>query len=203
MDFKRNEDVLRCRPAIIKLIIDSSFILVPLALFQVGLLFVARKLTLEDSYALQVFNWLYRLFCCLVGLEMVRRYFDQQLIMGHTRVLQLKGIVAWRAVKVSLRYADVREIHVTQTICGRIFGYGDISVGTAASGEYEIVLIGFANPQRIAHLLDELRKGSDSSSRAGGNTLLDGEPEGDLPKVIVPPFRSDAAKDKAPTHSID
>ena len=52
----------------------------------------------------------------------------------------------------------MRAVNLKQGVWQRIFGIGDIEIGTAASAGTEIRIAGIANPSEIVKKINSLRK---------------------------------------------
>lgn len=65
------------------------------------------------------------------------------------------GIVSRRSTQV--RVADIRGMSVQQSIMERILGVGHVTIGTAATGDAEIVMRGVRDPSGIVATIDGLR----------------------------------------------
>lgn len=63
------------------------------------------------------------------------RYLNQEFILTNRRVLQVEGVVNKRATDSSLE--KINDAVLTQSIFGRIFGFGDLDVLTAAEAGIE------------------------------------------------------------------
>ena len=65
------------------------------------------------------------------------------------------GIISRNSTQV--RIADIRGMSVRQSLLGRLIGIGDVTIGTAATGDAEIVMRGVRNPAGIVSAIDGLR----------------------------------------------
>ena len=99
---------------------------------------------------------IYKVSLVLYFLELVRRYYDQLFILGKHRALQISGLFSLRYLKRAITYADIRETMVRQTVMGRIFNYGTLEFGTAASDDYEAVFEEISNPLKVSHLVQDI-----------------------------------------------
>ena len=52
---------------------------------------------------------------------------------------------------------DMRGASMSQGMLQRLFGLGNVAIGTAATGGTEIMMIGVAGPQEIVDLVNSLR----------------------------------------------
>lgn len=65
------------------------------------------------------------------------------------------GIIARNISQV--RIADIRGMTISQSIIGRMLNYGNVIIGTAATGEAEIIMRGVSSPASIIAEIDSLR----------------------------------------------
>ena len=98
----------------------------------------------------------YRLICGMLLLEILRRYFDELYIFGHSRVIHYKGRLSFRTRKTSICYADIREVSVQQTLLGRLLNYGTLVLGTAANDMVQMELRDLSHPHKLADLAAKL-----------------------------------------------
>ncbi len=107
--------------------------------------------------------------------EIVRRYHNDLYIFELHRLTHLEGRLSLSYKVPVITYVDVRAITVFQDIFGRIFDYGEVSIGTAAKDGDELVISGVRDPVGLARIVDEFRnysksladQGSDAKSAAG------------------------------------
>lgn len=93
----------------------------------------------------------------VILLEILRRLHNDLYIFSLHRLTHLRGRFSLSYNVPVVKYADIRAINVIQDFWGRIFNYGDISVGTAAHEGNEIFMSGVKEPEKLAMLLDNLR----------------------------------------------
>lgn len=93
----------------------------------------------------------------LTLVEIVRKYHDDLYIFLDQRILHHDGRLSLSYNVPAVRYSDIRAITVYQDIFGRLLGYGNIAVGTAAQEGAELTLEGVREPKELARLLDDLR----------------------------------------------
>ena len=65
------------------------------------------------------------------------------------------GLVSRSVVQV--RVADIRGMSFRQGLLGRIFGYGDVVIGTAATADAELVMRSVSSPAALVDEIDALR----------------------------------------------
>ncbi len=84
--------------------------------------------------------------------------YDLSYSLDDEGVTSVKGVLSLFKHKSSVRYEDIRSLEVTQTIMGRILGFGTVEIGTAASAGIEIIMEGVAAP---LDLLKQIESGRD------------------------------------------
>lgn len=83
--------------------------------------------------------------------------YDLSYSMDGEGITSVKGVLSLFRHKSSVRYEDIRSLEVTQSIMGRILGYGDVEIGTAASAGIEITLEGVINPLSLIKRIEGAR----------------------------------------------
>ena len=87
--------------------------------------------------------------------------FDERFTIKEDKVALEHGILHKKSTQMSIR--QIRTIKVEQKIWQRILNIGDIFIGSAATGDYEIIAHGIINPHNIKENLQ--RNKSDSSQK--------------------------------------
>src|SRR4029079_8223320 len=59
-----------------------------------------------------------------------RRWRSREFVVTTRRVLQMEGVVNKRVIDSSLE--KINDAILTQSLCGRMFGYGDLEIVTAS-----------------------------------------------------------------------
>lgn len=59
--------------------------------------------------------------------------------------------------RVETTFSKVTDVTTTQTLLGRLLGYGDIRVNTAGSNDVAVAFTGVAEPQRVKAVIDQTR----------------------------------------------
>ncbi len=67
------------------------------------------------------------------------------------RIVVRRGIIAKRVNEIEIK--DMRFINSTQNIWQRLLGYGDVIVGSAATGGLEIVIKNIVEPEKMKDLI--------------------------------------------------
>lgn len=72
------------------------------------------------------------------------------------RIIVSRGLFS--KVRNEIWIKDMRGVNLVQSFWQRILGIGNIAIGTAATAETEIYLIGIANPNEVIGKINSLRK---------------------------------------------
>ena len=67
------------------------------------------------------------------------------------------GRLSMKQSVIRVRYEDIRAIDINQTLLERMLDIGTVDIGTAASGESEVYMIGIEAPYEIKDMLDRER----------------------------------------------
>lgn len=76
-------------------------------------------------------------------------------MVGAECISEVYGIIAKR--RRTTRLAHIRRVGVTQSVLGRVLGYGNVQFYSAGSGDVDVTFRGVRNPQA---LMDSLQHGS-------------------------------------------
>lgn len=90
-------------------------------------------------------------------LEGLRRYYNDVFILGERRVAHHGGRLWIKLHSVNVKYIDIRELEIKQSIFGRIFDFGTVLVNTASKSESEVQLINIHHPEKYMNLINERR----------------------------------------------
>lgn len=71
------------------------------------------------------------------------------------RIKTKQGVLANKVDEIEISH--IRNVSIKQNFDARIFGYGDILLGTAGTAGYEIILRNIGHPQEIVTLIKQLR----------------------------------------------
>jgi uncharacterized membrane protein YdbT with pleckstrin-like domain len=105
-------------------------------------------------------DYAFRLFAVVpivLLLELIRKYNDDVYVFERDRVIHHDGVLSFTYNVPAIRYFDIRAVQVKQGIVGRILGYGDIELSTAAQDRAEVILQGVAAPRSLAAFIEEMR----------------------------------------------
>ena len=144
------------------------------AVMVLALIVIAVRLAgMEQGIASTAGGWIVKglaVFPALVGLEIIRRYFNDVYIVGRDKITHYRGRISLKFATPSVRNIDLRAITVNQGLLGRIFDYGDVALATAAQEGPEIIFIGIRAPHELAKLIDDLRQKSQRASFESATT---------------------------------
>ena len=146
-----------------------TFVGMVISLFGIAL----RLSALERSVGVIPWETLVKVLAvapALVGLEIVRRYYNDVYIVGRDKVTHYRGRISLKFATPSVRNIDLRAITVNQGLLGRIVDFGDVALATAAQEGPEIIFGGVRAPHELAKLIDDLRQKSQRASFESATT---------------------------------
>ena len=119
------------------------------------------------------------------------RYLNQEYVLTNRRVIEVAGVVNKRSTDSSLE--KINDAILTQSIFGRMFGFGDLEVLTASEAGIErfrmiVNPIGFKKAMMDAKM--EYERDMAGGFRAPGPPIRDGAGAADPPPPDPPPPRS-------------
>jgi len=85
------------------------------------------------------------------------KIFDVRYLLDDIGVEATEGILRWRKRVTRLNFTDIRSLETDQSLLGRFFDFGNLEIGTAASGDVEITLSGIGSPKSLQRLIQEQR----------------------------------------------
>jgi uncharacterized membrane protein YdbT with pleckstrin-like domain len=103
---------------------------------QLPLAWLAPAAALLEALA-RIYNVSYRL--------------DQRGVEAHI------GVVSVCQSIIRIRFEDIRSIESRQSLIGRMLDFGSVELGTASSGDVEVVLEGVDNPREVREYLQTER----------------------------------------------
>ena len=71
------------------------------------------------------------------------------------RVIVKRGLISKSQREIWIK--DMRGANLVQNVWQRILNIGDVSIGTAATAETEICLVGISSPQKVVDQINALR----------------------------------------------
>ncbi len=139
------------RPSLIAIAIQ----LLPLTLTLIGAYLILGWLEsyLLADYAAGLQHIQYIWYCFLrvvIVLEIVRRYYNSILIFSEHDMLYLSGRCSLQLHTSRIKYSDIREVRVEQSLLGRFLHFGDLLIGTASTSGYEGKFKYLPGPKRLA-----------------------------------------------------
>lgn len=139
--------------------------------FLTGFVAIWLVYKLNFQFDLPALRWL-GFLPGVVFLEIVRQYYNDLYVLGMHQITNYHGRISFSYNVPVVKYVHLRSISVKQSILGRIIGYGDILMETAAHEGSELRIHGVADPVHLATLLEELRN---RSRRTTDTDLADSE----------------------------
>ena len=76
-------------------------------------------------------------------------------LITNRRIVVTRGLIAKDQNEIWIK--DIRGATLIQSAWQRILGIGDISIGTAATAEAEIRMVGIKQPQAVVNKINQLR----------------------------------------------
>ena len=107
------------------------------------------------------FYWAGTLGILFIGAKVMLDRFDERFTMKEDKVAVEHGLLHKKSTEMGVR--QIRTIQVDQKLWQRIFNIGDISIGSAATRDYEIVAHGINNPHSVKEKLQSFK--SDASEK--------------------------------------
>lgn len=96
-------------------------------------------------------------FCLIIILlEIVRRVYDTKYQVTDEHIIEERGLLNILYQKNTINIEDIKDIKVWQTLLGRIFNFGTVTIGTAAESFEEIVFDGVKNPTKLSKFIKNL-----------------------------------------------
>ena len=154
----KEDVILNCHPSLKNYMGFSALGFLSFAVCFVGLLWLA--LFGKDFSRLQVFVTLGALaVIVLFGVALLldvwfKTHFIRYRITNR-RIVVTKGLIAKDQNEIWIK--DMRGATLVQNAWQRILDIGDISIGTAATAEAEIRLVGIPRPQAVVNKINQLR----------------------------------------------
>ncbi len=123
-----------------------------ICLFILGFFFNYQLKALLPLKVYQFFN-----FCLIIILlEIVRRVYDTKYQVTDEHIIEERGLLNILYQKNTINIEDIKDIKVWQTLLGRIFNFGTVTIGTAAESFEEIVFDGVKNPTKLSKFIKNL-----------------------------------------------
>jgi uncharacterized membrane protein YdbT with pleckstrin-like domain len=143
--------------------VDPAFTVIRGPLFSIG----------GVTYYLYL-PWLIFLPGFFLGKALINIY-DADYVIDARGIEAKIGLVSLSLRQPRLRFEDIRGVEPFQTIWARIFGIGDLDIGSAMKEEVEITMRGIANPRavqlfisgEIERSLKRITQSAESAAKAG------------------------------------
>lgn len=90
------------------------------------------------------------IFLCLIILVNIYNY---KYVLGDDVLQCTEGILALNMTTQKIKYRDVKLVETKQNILGRILGFGDVLVGSAATSQIEVTLRNVADPELVKEFI--------------------------------------------------
>ena len=94
----------------------------------------------------------------LIFLELVRKYNNDLYTFTLHTLTRYSGRLSLNFSVPNIRFIDIRAVIVHQSIWGRIFGYGDVELDTAAQEKTELYIEAIADPESLSNLIEAFRQ---------------------------------------------
>jgi uncharacterized membrane protein YdbT with pleckstrin-like domain len=104
-------------------------------------------------FALPLF-WL--LPVCGAG-NIIFRIYNVRYVIDSRGIEAKVGILAMNQRITRVRFEDIRSVETEQTMLERILNIGDVEIGTAATGDIEIIFQGIAAPTEVQDMIQSER----------------------------------------------
>lgn len=146
------------RPSLVAL----TFQLIPYLLVILALYYILGVLDSKFPESIfdpifAVYRSIFHIARVLLLLELIRRYYNDLYVFGASRVAHRMGRISTNYRIASVKYRDIREIEVSQSILGRMLRFGDIQISTASTDTAEIELKNVALPRKITQWIYNIR----------------------------------------------
>lgn len=83
----------------------------------------------------------------------VLRIYNVRYVIDSRGLESRVGILGFQQRVVRVRFTDIRSAEIEQTILGRMLNIGDVEVGTAGTGDLEIVFAGVSAPNEVQDMI--------------------------------------------------
>ena len=109
-----------------------------------------EKIIMEGEFALAD-NWLaLTLSLGLLYLPIYHYQKTNEIAVTNNRIIGKSGIISRDTIDISLK--SIESVDVSQTILGRIFGYGDVSI--TGSGGIKRNIVGIKEPEKLKQAIN-------------------------------------------------
>ncbi len=131
----------------------------PSIIAQIPTLFIGCCLCFFGFIGLCFLDVLFSPFIFLAGLftlaKPILAHYSVEYTLTNKKISLNKGIVSKN--ETSVKIADIKAVNVKRSFCDNIIGCGTISIGSAATGNLEIVIPSVPNFNMLKEEIDKLR----------------------------------------------
>lgn len=106
-------------------------------------------------------------FSIFFALLAIVNIYNYKYILFEDFIQATEGILSLNMVLNKIKYQDIRLVETQKSILGRIINFGDVLIGSAATGTLEVVLRGVSNPDLIKDFV--LKKASQKRAQIKHN----------------------------------
>jgi len=110
----------------------------------------------KDLYFSLPILWFFMPF--LVLLYAIYSIYNVKYAIDNNGVEARVGVLSLNLKASKIRYEDIRNVNIRQTILERFLDIGDVEISTAATGSIELILSGVAAPDEIQDMLQRERE---------------------------------------------
>ncbi len=98
-----------------------------------------------------------RFLRAMLLLELARRYYNNIYSFSKRRIAAHYGRLSTNYRVSNIRFTDIREIRVEQSLLGRLFHFGTIQIGTASTDQFEVELRNINLPSELLKVINHQR----------------------------------------------
>jgi len=146
------QEELRLHPSFTAICVQllPFFFLLSLALSIIFLIHTNTGAHLMSDNTIRMCRQGVRMVFFIFAIEALRRYFNDLYRFNSARIIHHHGRLSLNYHVSSLKYDDIRETLVEQSIIGRLLGYGHVNIATASTSDFEIELRYVSNPKALS-----------------------------------------------------
>ena len=114
-------------------------------------------LFIQINFEMDSYSRIIGLIPFLILIELLRMYYNDLYILGDDTLTRKQGRFSLNFRVPTVKYIDIRGIRITQSIWGRLFGYGDIEIGTSAQDGAELIIENVDNPAELVQIIESFK----------------------------------------------
>ena len=151
----RNLKTYECHRSAIALFVRFLAVLLPLTLAYIVTVRIMSSASPVTAERVGTITLCYRIV--VVGLipEMIRLYYNDLYVFGHSRIIRFRGRISLRYGRIAIAFKDIRDVGIKQTLLGRLLNYGTVIFGTASKDNYEVTMADLPHPHRFASMIQD------------------------------------------------